>query len=143
MASYSVSTAAITASLADGSATGEGSDVLTGIESLTGSSKNDSLTGSGVTNTLSGGSGADTLWGLEGADKLNGGGNADTLEGGSGNDAVVGNGGPDSLLGVGGDDALNSKDNTSGNDFLDGGSHLNGDTCTTDATEKSIANCEL
>jgi glucose/arabinose dehydrogenase len=142
-ASYADSTVAIIASLTGGSATGEGSDTLIGVESLTGSSKNDSLTGSVVVNTLSGGSGNDTLSGLDGADKLNGGGNADTIQGGSGNDSVVGNGGPDNLLGEGGDDALNSKDNVNGNDSLDGGTHVNGDTCTTDTTEKSIVNCEL
>jgi hypothetical protein len=66
------------------------------------------------------------------------------MQGGSGNDSVVGNGGPDSLSGEDGDDTLNSKDNNvSGNDSLDGGPHVNGDTCTTDAKEKAIVNCEL
>jgi Ca2+-binding RTX toxin-like protein len=138
LANYADSTVAIIASLVDGTATGEGSDTLIGVESVTGSSKNDSLTGSVVVNTLSGGSGNDTLSGLDGADKLNGGGNADTIQGGSGNDSVVGNGGADNLLGDEGDDALNSKDNVNGNDSLDGGDGT--DTKVTDATEKSIVN---
>jgi hypothetical protein len=139
MASYFDSTAAITASLADGSATGEGSDVLTGIEGLIGSDKNDSLTGSVGANVLSGRRGVDNVWGLEEADNLIGGGHADTLHGGLGNDFVVGNGGPDNLFGEEGDDALNSKDNVSGNDSLDGGDDAA--SCKTDATEKSIVGC--
>jgi len=142
-ANYSAATVPITASLADGTATGEGSDSVIGVESVTGSSKNDSLTGSVGVNSLSGGSGADTLLGLDGADKLNGGGNNDTMRGGSGNDSLVGNGGPDGFFGDGGDDTLNSKDNVNGNDSLDGGSPVDGDTCTTDTTEKSIVDCEL
>lgn len=137
-ANYSSATAAITASLSAGTATGEGSDTLIGVESVTGSSKNDSLTGSAAANTLNGGSGNDALNGLDGADKVNGGGNADTVQGGSGNDSVVGNGGPDILSGEEGDDTLNSKDNGNGNDSLDGGTHINGDTAITDSTEKSI-----
>ena len=136
-ANYSGSPTAVTASLADGAATGEGSDTLVGIESLAGSKYNDALTGSDVNNTLNGGSGADDLTGLGGTDKLTGGGGGDTERGGSGNDSVVGSGGADMLYGDDGDDTVNSKDGTSGNDSLDGGTHVNGDTAITDATEKS------
>jgi hypothetical protein len=55
-----------------------------------------------------------------------------------GNDTVVGGGSADNLFGDEGDDTVNSKDNVSGNDSLDGGAHVNGDTAVTDATEKSI-----
>jgi len=33
---------------------------------------------------------------------------------------------------------VNSKDNMSGNNSLDGGPHINGDIAVTDATEESI-----
>jgi hypothetical protein len=57
-----------------------------------------------------------------------------------GNDTVVGGGSADNLFGDEGGDSLNSKDGVSGNDSLDGG--IDTDTCVTDATEKSIVNCE-
>jgi Ca2+-binding RTX toxin-like protein len=112
-ASYSNSLAAITASLASGSASGEGSDTLVGIENITGSANADDLGGSDGNNRLSGGGGADNLNGLAGADKLTGGA---------------------------GDDTLDSQDGVEGNDTVDGGGGT--DTCTTDATETSILNCE-
>src|SRR5215213_9571577 len=108
-ANFSSSLAAITASLADNTATGEGSDSLTGIENLVGSSRNDTLTGSDGNNTITGGGLGDSLTGLGGADTLNGGG------------------GPDSV---------NTKDGVDGNDSLNGGAGT--DTKTTDTTEKSI-----
>jgi Ca2+-binding RTX toxin-like protein len=135
---FSGSPAAITASLTTNTASGEGSDTLTGVENLTGSSKNDALTGSNANNTINGGGGADTLDGLDGVDKLTGGGANDTARGGSGNDTVTGSGGADNLSGEAGDDTVNSRDSVSGNDSLDGGSHVNGDTAITDATERSI-----
>jgi Ca2+-binding RTX toxin-like protein len=108
-ANFSSSLAAITASLTDNTATGEGSDTLAGIENLVGSSKNDTLTGS------------------EGDNNINGGGLADSL---------TGMGGADTLSGAGGPDSINSQDGVNGNDSLDGGAGT--DTKTTDTTEKSI-----
>ena len=137
-ADFSGSPAGVTASLAAGTATGDGSDALLGMDGVVGSSQVDSLTGNGGINTISGGGANDTIEGLGGNDKLYGLPGNDTLRGGVGNDAVVGGGNADSLFGDEGDDAINSKDNTSGNDSLDGGAHVNGDTMTTDATEKSI-----
>jgi Ca2+-binding RTX toxin-like protein len=112
-ADFSGSLSAITASLADGSASGEGSDTLVSVENLTGSTSADELSGSDVDNKLIGGSGSDSLIGLAGADKL---------------------------TGSGGNDTLDSRDGVDGNDTLDGGGAT--DTCTTDATEASILNCE-
>jgi Ca2+-binding RTX toxin-like protein len=142
-ADFSGSPAAISASLADNTATGEGSDILANISNLVGSSLGDTLIGSSANNGLRGARGADTLEGLAGVDKLYGGGGNDLLRGGSGNDSVLGNDGADELFGDEDDDTLDSKDNVDGNDSLDGGTHLNGDTCTTDATEKSVVSCEL
>jgi len=136
-ANYSSSPSAVDASLARNSATGEGADTLANTESIVGSHYWDTLTGSGAGQALAGLSGRDTLHGLDGADSLDGGAGSDTAHGGLGNDSLVGGAGSeaDYLLGDGGDDALNSKDAVGGNDFLDGGTHLVGDTAVTDATE--------
>jgi glucose/arabinose dehydrogenase len=137
-ADFSGSLVAIIASLTGNSATGEGSDTLVGVENLLGSSKNDTLTGSSANNTITGGAGVDAIEGMDGADKLTGSGAGDTVHGGAGNDSVVGSGGADNLFGDEDDDTVNSKDGINGNDFLDGGSAVNGDAAITDATEKSI-----
>jgi Ca2+-binding RTX toxin-like protein len=137
-ADFSSAPAAITASLIDNTASGEGSDTLADIEILIGSSNNDTLTGSSASNTLNGGAGADTLSGQAGADKLVGNGGNDTERGGLGSDTVIGSGGADDLFGEEGDDTVDSQDGVNGNDSLNGGSQVNGDTAITDATEKSI-----
>jgi len=80
------------ASLATGFATGQGSDVLLGVEGLTGSDAGDVLIGSADSNVLVGDTGADTLFGLAGADLLNsrdGVSGNDTLNGGLGGDTCV------------------------------------------------------
>lgn len=78
-ASYVDSVAGVTIDLTAGTAAGgdaEG-DVLTAIESLTGSEYDDQLTGDANSNTLIGGAGADTLAGRAGNDRLVGGDGAD------------------------------------------------------------------
>lgn len=116
--SFYGSPTAVTASLATGTATGEGSDTLLQIRNLIGSTTSDTLTGSGAANMLRGGAGRDTV------------------RGGTGNDSVVGGGGPDRLFGEDGDDAVDSRDGVNGNDTLDGGPGT--DTKVTDASEASI-----
>jgi Ca2+-binding RTX toxin-like protein len=111
-------TAAVVASLAAGTASGQGSDTLTAIENLTGSSANDTLTGD------------------SGPNNLDGSGGNDTVRGGAGNDNVIGGKGADNLFGEDGDDTVNSKDGVKGNDSLDGGPGT--DTKVTDATEAKI-----
>ena len=111
---------AVSASLATKSATGVGSDTLTAIENLTGSSASDTLTGNVDPNQLSGTGGNDTE------------------RGGGGNDNVVGGGGDDDLYGEDGDDTVNSRDSVAGNDLLDGGAGT--DKKVTDATERSVVN---
>jgi Ca2+-binding RTX toxin-like protein len=138
-ADFSGASVAVSASLVDNTATGEGSDTLVSTENLVGSNLNDTLAGSATINSLSGGNGVDMLWGQDGADKLTGGGGNDTLHGEAGSDSVVGSGGADNLFGEDDDDTLNSKDNVSGNDRLDGGAGT--DACTTDVTEASIISC--
>ena len=81
-ADYSASDAAVTVDLSTGATSGghaEG-DILTGIENLTGSRRNDTLTGDGGANILEGGRGDDTLTGGAGADRLDGGAGRDTAD---------------------------------------------------------------
>jgi Ca2+-binding RTX toxin-like protein len=141
-ADFSDSLSSVSASLVSNTATGVGSDTMLEIDNLTGSKFNDTLTGSDANNQISGGAGDDALDGLRGADKLFGAGGNDTLHGGPGGDTAVGDAGADSLFGENADDSLDSEDGADGNDSLDGGLHFEGDTCITDATEQSIANCE-
>jgi Ca2+-binding RTX toxin-like protein len=77
---------AVQASLASGTATGEGTDTLANdVEGLFGSILgNDTLTGDNKDNYLGGDLGNDTLDGGGGDDWLNGGGGNDSLEGGAG-----------------------------------------------------------
>ena len=68
-ADYSDATAAVTVSLATGTATGgAGSDTLGGIEAVIGSTFDDTLTGSAAAEIFRGGRGLDTLTGGTGAD---------------------------------------------------------------------------
>lgn len=91
-ASYATATAAVTVDLRKTVAQatgGAGSDILTGIESLTGSTLSDRLDGNKAGNVLIGGAGSDTLNGYEGADRLVGGAGQDTLTGGTAADRFV------------------------------------------------------
>jgi N-acetylglucosamine-6-sulfatase len=121
-ANFSGSVVAISASLTDGTASGEGSDTFSGIEKLIGTNQADALRGSATNDTIDGAGAADSINGLGGADTLKGAGGGDTLKG------------------AGGGDTLDSRDGVEGNDTLDG--EVGTDTCMTDATEKSILNCE-
>jgi Ca2+-binding RTX toxin-like protein len=135
---FAGSSSGVVASLVTNTASGEGSDTLTSVESLNGSRYADELTGSANANYLYGASGADTLLGLEGADTLSGAYGNDTMQGGAANDKLNGGAGADDLLGEEDDDALKSQDGVSGNDSLDGGTGT--DTMVKDATEASIVN---
>ncbi len=89
LASYQGTTGAVTVSLAVTGAQatgGAGTDVLTGIEGLTGGNGSDRLTGNTRANLLQGGAGNDTLTGGAGADTLAGGTGVDRLTGGGGAD---------------------------------------------------------
>ena len=70
----------VTASLADGAASGEGEDALTDIENLWGSHFADSLTGDHFRNQLRGRAGADVLAGGLGSDQESGDGGNDVLD---------------------------------------------------------------
>jgi Ca2+-binding RTX toxin-like protein len=86
---YSGATAAVTASLLDGKATGgAGADTLVSIENIIGSSFADKLTGDAGNNTLDGGAGNDALSGGAGDDLLVGGAGSDRIDGGVGSDTA-------------------------------------------------------
>jgi Ca2+-binding RTX toxin-like protein len=75
--------------LTTGQNTGEGTDVLSGIENLVGGDGDDSLTGDTANNQLDGGTGNDTLLGDAGNDTLIGGAGNDSLVGGTGTDTAT------------------------------------------------------
>ncbi len=102
-ASYSGVVAGVTVNLSLTTAqntVGAGTDLLQGIENLTGSSFNDSLTGNSGNNVLTGGSGNDTLSGGNGNDTLIGGSGRDQLNGGAGNDRFDFNAVSESVVGT-------------------------------------------
>jgi len=91
-ASYAGAHLGVTVSLAiagQQNTIGAGSDTLTDIENLTGSSFDDALLGDSLANALLGGAGNDQLTGGDGDD---------VLDGGSGNDQLVGGNGADSFF---------------------------------------------
>jgi Ca2+-binding RTX toxin-like protein len=97
---------AVTASLVTHRAQGEGTDTLTNIEGLAGSSGSDRLTGDAKQNFIDGREGNDALSGGAGPDILFGRGGTDRVDGGAGNDKLFG--GADSDLLVGGAGAADS-----------------------------------
>ena len=105
-ADYSFAASAVVVNLLTGTATGgAGSDTLTNIEDITGSSYNDTLTGDANPNRLYGSTGNDALYGNAGDDYLEGGGGNNQLFGGDGNDWLNSSGSGKGM----------------GNDILDGG----------------------
>lgn len=75
--------------------TGQGRDLLRGIEGLEGGSGADRLAGDGGANRLLGAGGADGLEGRAGRDTLDGGAGDDRLLGGAGDDLLIGGAGRD------------------------------------------------
>lgn len=69
---------AVNADLTTGTASGQGNDILTGIENLRGSDSDDTLKGNAANNNIQGGLGADLLIATAGTDVLNGGAGVDT-----------------------------------------------------------------
>ncbi len=81
--SYAAARKPVVLSLLSGTATGEGSDILKGVESVTGSPQGDALRGGNGGDVLSGAGGNDRLTGLLGNDVLTGGLGKDTVNYGS------------------------------------------------------------
>jgi len=109
----------VTVDLSAGTATGQGTDTLTGIENVMGSLLyNDTLIGDNRSNMLKGLGGKDKLYGRGNIDNLQGQAGNDTLYGEDGNDKLFGKAGFDKVYGGNGDDIL---EGNLGNDTLDGG----------------------
>ena len=89
-ASFFLSPAPVTVDLAAGTATGEGTDTLTGIENVFGSGDfGDTLMGDAQNNELLGSGGDDSVSGSDGNDELGGGDGTDALDGGIGTDTCL------------------------------------------------------
>lgn len=81
--------------------TGQGRDLILGIEGVSGSAMGDVLSGNSGANALWGGGGADLLRGGSGEDRLSGGAGGDRLSGGAGADILDGGAGADWFWGEG------------------------------------------
>jgi Ca2+-binding RTX toxin-like protein len=90
LANYSTASVALNVNLSNGTSSGDGMDVLSGIENVTTGSANDSLVGNSVDNNLSSGLGNDSLDGGAGNDVVDAGAGNDSLMGGLGNDTLTG-----------------------------------------------------
>jgi Ca2+-binding RTX toxin-like protein len=117
-ADYSAAAAGVTANLSTGTATGQGTDTLSGVENVAGSAFADSITGSTGANAVAAGAGDDVVSGQDGNDTLRGGAGNDTVNGGVGADLVLGASGDDTLRAGAGNDNLKGG---AGNDALRGG----------------------
>jgi Ca2+-binding RTX toxin-like protein len=95
---YWWATGPVTVDLTAGTATGDGTDTLTGIEWIGGGAFDDTISGDANPNTLFGNGGNDTLSGLDGDDHVYGGDGNDTIDAGNGNDSVNGGAGTDSCV---------------------------------------------
>jgi Ca2+-binding RTX toxin-like protein len=93
--SYLDATTGVIANLTTGTATGQGTDTLQEVESITGSPHNDKLDGDAGANVLRGVGGADGVWGQAGNDQVYGGDGNDTVGPGAGNDYADGGIGAD------------------------------------------------
>jgi Ca2+-binding RTX toxin-like protein len=87
-ADYETAPAAVNVDLTAGTATGEGSDTLVGVDFAYGSAFDDTLVGNAKQNVLAGLDGNDTISALGGNDLLGGEGGNDTIDGGPGHDEI-------------------------------------------------------
>ncbi len=118
-ADYSWLSGGVSASLAQGFASGAGfTDLLSRLTGILGGAGADTLAGSASADQLDGGAGDDDLQGYDGNDSLSGSDGSDTLHGGAGGDTLSGGLLADSLLGGLGADRLIGG---AGNNTLDGG----------------------
>ena len=81
-----LSIAPVTINLVTGTATGDGSDTLTGIESMYGTDFADVLTGNDLVNVIFGWAGNDTITAGAGDDLVSAGDGTDSVDGGAGTD---------------------------------------------------------
>ncbi len=105
-ADFRAAAAGVAVNLFAGTALGQGTDTLSGIENVIGSAFGDLLVGDGSNNELRGDTGGDTLRGGDGNDVLLGNEGDDSLDGEAGDDTVTGAAGNDTLQGSLGIDRL-------------------------------------
>ena len=117
--SFASSANAVNASLATGTATGDGNDQFFQFENLTGSAHDDTLTGDAAANTIDGGAGDDLLDGGAGNDTLIGGAGTDTATYANASGAVVVNLTTGVASGGAGNDTLSGIENLIGSSFSD------------------------
>ena len=168
LASFFFAPSGVTADLTAGTATGEGTDTIVGVEDLEGSPFPDVLTGNGAENFLFPGGGDDQVNGGDNLDAVffisapggitldlslgtAGGEGADALSaienavGSPFNDSMTGSAEANALIGFAGDDALSGLDGDDlldgdvGADSADGGDHVVGDRCL---NAETTTNCE-
>ncbi len=127
ISTFSLAPVAVNVNLTAGTATGEGADVLVGVENLVGSAFNDGLTGSSAANTIQGLNGNDTISGRLGNDRYEGGGGVDTASFGSSGSAVTASLSAGTASGEGTDQLLTLENLTgsSSNDVLTGNNAAN------------------
>jgi Ca2+-binding RTX toxin-like protein len=95
---YIYATGPVTVDLTAGTATGQGTDTLTGIEAVHGGPFDDTISGDANSNYIEGGPGNDTISSLDGDDFILGEEGDDTIDAGIGTDTVDGGPGTDSCL---------------------------------------------
>jgi Ca2+-binding RTX toxin-like protein len=115
---FNLAPSGVEADLSTGTATGQGTDTLTGLENLTGTLFDDVLTGDDGPNVIDGAFGQDVVTGSGGNDVLLGDRGEDRLSGGDGDDVLDPGVGDDESAGDAGDDHLWS---SVGADAHDGG----------------------
>jgi Ca2+-binding RTX toxin-like protein len=100
----------VVVNLRTGIATGQGHDVLVGIDAVRGSRHGDVMYGDGQRfNIIIAGAGNDVLFGRDGGDYLFAGHGDDRIDGGRGNDYLDGDKGRDDLFGSTGNDYLHER----------------------------------
>jgi Ca2+-binding RTX toxin-like protein len=107
--SYASRSTAVNASLdstPNDGGSGEGDDIRSDVESLSGSQGPDTLTGNGGVNALDGNGGGDIINGLGDNDTLRGGDQSDILDAGDGNDSMSGGPGGETMRGGVGNDTM-------------------------------------
>jgi Ca2+-binding RTX toxin-like protein len=89
VANFNGSMLGVNVDLTQGTATGQGNDLLSGMDDVIGTIYNDAIRGDANANVLNGNAGDDKITGEGGDDWLEGGGDNDQLTGGPGNDAAL------------------------------------------------------
>jgi hypothetical protein len=89
VASFALVPGPVNVDLTAGTATGAGTDTLTHISAVDGSSGDDTIVGDAASNDIFAGDGNDSIFGRAGGDILDGGPGTDTIDGGDGTDTCT------------------------------------------------------